>query len=185
MFLDRETGEMRNELAEVRYSHKAMIELILANPGIHQRELATFFGRTESWISIVMRSDAFQAALDARRTEVYDPILAPLRAKFEAAASMALDRVLERLEGGAPDKFVLETAKLAAGALGYGASGGGAGSSPAVSVVIQVPQKAASEAAWAERYDPTRRAEAGGVVDVPSREVHGTPEAKNGKEGGK
>ena len=53
----------------VKYSHDAMIDLIIASPGIQQNTLAIHFGYTVGWISTIMQSDAFQAKLAARKDE--------------------------------------------------------------------------------------------------------------------
>ena len=64
-----------SRLMRVHYSHEAMIDIIIAEPNITQGELAARFNRSQGWISIVMGSDAFQAALAKRRDDLLDPFL--------------------------------------------------------------------------------------------------------------
>lgn len=156
MFTDPTTGELTNGVAKVRYSHDAMIDLMIAEPSIRQNDLAAIFDRTPAWVSIVINSDAFQARLEQRRAELVDPqIIASIKDRISAVATASLDRMLEKLSGPLPatDNFILESAKLATKALGYGAREGGGGQTN-VAVVIQVPQKAASAADWAAQYSP-------------------------------
>lgn len=164
MFRDPITGEVKNGIAEVRYSHAAMIDLIVANPAISQNELARHFGRTPAWVSLVVRSDAFQAALAERKAELIDPQLrATIEERFKAIAHEALDRVLQKLTGPLPpdDKFLLEAAKLSASALGYGARPQ-AGGNAAVGVVINLPGVSSSSSDWATKYNQ------GVVVEAPA-----------------
>lgn len=71
----RDKAPTMGNIAKVNYSHLAMIDLILANPGISQNDLAVHFGYSPGWISNVMAADAFQAALAARRAQLIDPVI--------------------------------------------------------------------------------------------------------------
>lgn len=151
------------QLAEVRYSHAAMIEMIAADPTITQRALARFFGMSEPWISTVIRSDAFQAALAERRQEVFAPILAPIKDKIEVAAHASLERLNERLNSpvAMKDEHILQAVKITTEAAGYGARVRDGGNGSGIGqVIINLPAKAPSEAAWGARYSP------GGVSDA-------------------
>jgi len=143
------------QLQEVRYSHEAMIEVLVGNPAMTQRELARMFGRSEVWISTVVRSDAFQVALKARREEVYAPILAPMKEKLEAAAHASIERLHDRLTGIIPmkDNDLIQASKVVLDAAGYGARSRGEGDGGPM-VVINLPAKAPDEAAWGARYAP-------------------------------
>ncbi len=143
------------QLQEVRYSHAAMIDVLVGNPAMTQRELARMFGRTEVWISTVVRSDAFQVALKAKRDEVYAPILAPMQEKLEAAAHASIERLHQRLTDVIPmkDNDLIQASKVVFDAAGYGARSRGEGQGgPAV--IINLPAKAPDEAAWGARYAP-------------------------------
>lgn len=143
-------------LQRVRYSHEAMIDVLIAEPATTQRELAAMFDRTEGWISIVLNSDVFQARLAERRElEVIPHVTASIKTRINAIASESLQRIHERLLDQAKppkDEFLLATAKLATDALGYGARpAGGSGASP-VQVVVNVPQQVPDARTWQERY---------------------------------
>lgn len=147
------TGEIKHSLQRVDYTHDAMIDLIISNPAIEQNELARHFGYSPSWVSTVKNSDAFQARLAGRRKELIDPaIVASIDEKFRAMADVSLAKIIERLHVAPSEDFLLSTAKLAAGALGYGGKVQQASSQVNVAVVVQVPSKIPSSADWAAQH---------------------------------
>jgi hypothetical protein len=153
MFTNEE-GETKNGIAKVRYSHDAMIDVLLVNPTIKQNDLALIFDRTPTWISLVINSDAFQARLDERQREVIDPIIRnEVELRLKAAANASLDRILDKLTGPLPvtDDFLIQSAKLATGALGYGARQA-PGSGPQVNVQINLPNRIHSSNDWAAAH---------------------------------
>lgn len=109
----------------LNYSHKAMIDMIIANPGISQNQLALQFGYSASWISQVISSDAFQTMLAERTKELVDPtIRATVEEQFKGLIYRSLEILREKLDspaGTIPDNLALRTAELSAKALGYGA----------------------------------------------------------------
>lgn len=107
---------------KMRYSHADMIDFIIANPGVSQNALASRYGYTPSWISNVMASDAWKAAMAARREELVDPVLlASIEEKFRAVAEKSLERLMEKLSAPVvSDNVVLKAAELGAKALNVG-----------------------------------------------------------------
>lgn len=142
----------KNAIDKVRYSHDAMIDMIVANPWISQGELARNFGYTEGWVSQVIASDAFQARLAERKNELVDPYLrATIEERFKGLVVRSIEILMRKLdETKVSDETALRAAEIAAKALGYGNRG------PQVQVntsfVVQVPPKAASVEAWAKQY---------------------------------
>ena len=110
------------KMGKTSYTHDAMIDLLIANPWIKQKELAIHFGYTQAWVSAVFASDAFQAKLAARREEVVNPEMrATLRETTEAIYRQSLERLREKLEAPAvSDSVVLKAMELGARALGIG-----------------------------------------------------------------
>lgn len=109
----------------VNYSHEAMIDLIIGCPGISQNDIAKHFGYTPSWISTLMASDAFQAQLAKRRSEVIDPVLlATVEHKFKGILDRAADVIMAKLDKPVvdiSDQFALKSFEVASKAAGYGA----------------------------------------------------------------
>jgi len=129
---DEVVGELRGlvvdhaptmgRLDKVKYSHVDMIDMIISNPGISQGTLAARYGYTQGWISNVMASDAWKAAMAARRAELVDPILhATITERFEGMTRLSLDRLQQKLEAPqVSDQIVLRAVELGAKALGIG-----------------------------------------------------------------
>lgn len=116
---------VRPAIAKISYSHAAMIDLIVANPGISQNALAERFGYTPSWISQIICSDTFQSALAKRREEMVDPIVAlSVEQGFKAIVSRAVDVLQQKLDRPAkeiPDNLALRALEIGSRAAGYGA----------------------------------------------------------------
>ena len=141
----------QTQIQKVRYSHDAMIDLMISQPMISQNEIAATFGYTPAWVSTVINSDAFQAKFAERKAELVDPvIMSTVDERLRAVAHDALGRVLETLSV-APPAHALEAAKFATQALGYGARDRNAGG-PAVQFVINMPERAKSSEAWEAKH---------------------------------
>lgn len=109
-------------LQRVRYTHDAMIDLIIANPWFTQGQLAAHFGYTPAWISNVLAADAFQAKLAARREQIVDPaIKASLEENFRAMTLQSIDVLRKKLsQPEVSDNVAIRAAELGAKALGIG-----------------------------------------------------------------
>ena len=109
-------------LGKVHYTHESMIELIIAQPELTQGQIASYFGYTEGWISNILASEAFQAALAKRRHEVIDPTLvASIKERFEALTIQSLKVLQHKLnQPMVSDQVALRAAELGAKALGVG-----------------------------------------------------------------
>ncbi len=109
-------------LAKVRYSHVDMIDYIIANPGVTQRDVAKRYGYTEGWVSNVMASDAWQAQMALRRNELVDPVLAAtLEERFRGITMLSLEKLRAKLEAPVvSDNVVLRAVELGAKSLGLG-----------------------------------------------------------------
>ena len=119
------TAPTMGALEKVRYTHTDMIDYIIANPSVSQGALAARYGYTQGWICNVMASDAWQAAMAARRAELVDPTLAAtIDERFRGLTLQSLNRLQEKL--AAPqvsDQVVLKAVELGAKALGIGGNG--------------------------------------------------------------
>lgn len=148
----------KNAIQKVNYSHDAMIDLIIANPGINQDELAASFGYTPGWVSQVIASDAFQSRLAARKNELVDPFVRKsLEDRFKRLVERSLEVLLAKLDkptNSISDDLAISAAKVAAGALGYGARTQQVQQNN-VQFVVHVPPKAVSADAWIADHAPS------------------------------
>lgn len=112
----------RQAIAKVRYTHEDMIDFIITNPGVSQGAIARRYGYTESWVSLVMSSDAWKSAMAKRREELVDPtLLATINERFAAMTARSLERLMEKLDAPTvPDNVVLRAVELGAKAMGVG-----------------------------------------------------------------
>jgi hypothetical protein len=157
MFTDPVSGEQKSGIVKVRYSHDAMIDLMIAQPTLKQNDLAAMFDRSPAWISSVINSDSFQARYEERRKTLVDPTLVnSIGERLRAVADASLERLHDKLTGvGAAfldAEFLVKSAKLATDALGYGARP--VGNTTNVAVVVQVPGKITNAAEWAAAHRP-------------------------------
>lgn len=93
-----------------------MMHLLLF-PDKSQREIAKMLGYTEAWLSTLINSDMFQERYKKLKDNYHSTAFIGLRSKTEAAASMAVDRLVEILENdqekALTPSFILEaTTKL-------------------------------------------------------------------------
>ena len=156
------TDSAAGAIQRVSYTHDALIDMIIANPAISQGELAKAFGYTQGWLSRVMNSDAFQARLAARKTEVVDPqLVLSIDEKLRALASKSLDVVLDKLAVTQNPDTALKALEVTSKALGYGARQQNLNVQQ--NFVVALPPKAASASEWAAAHGEGR----GVVIDMP------------------
>lgn len=141
-----------SRVEKLNYTHDAMIDVIVAKPNILQKELAAMFGYREAWVSRIIGSDAFQAALAKRREEVADPFLvATLEERFNGLAMQSIDVIMDKLELTKNADLATKALDISAKALGFGARTAGGGQIQN-NFVVQLPQKIASAGEWAEKH---------------------------------
>ncbi len=161
---------MAHELQKVRYVHEAMIDTILAQPSILQKELAAKFGYSAIAIGYIVRSDAFKERLAQRKEELVDPLITcavedqfSIDEKLEGLAHASLDRLIERIENKLPmtNGDLISAAKL------------GVGEKKAVNpyltqnnYIVQLPPVASNSQAWLEK---SSRGSSDEVMDVSPR----------------
>lgn len=139
---------MPNHIAELRYTHDAMIDVLVANPMISQNQLAAHFGYTPPWISRILRSDSFREALARRKSEIVDPlVLQTLEKQFEALVEKSLEVLQTKLaNSNASADVALKALDIGARALGYGAKQVGVQVNQ--QFVVAMPPKAQSGEEW-------------------------------------
>jgi hypothetical protein len=145
-------GGAGGAIAKVRYSHDAMIDVIIAQPGVSQGELARFFGYTEGWVSQVVTSDAFQARLAERKGELVDPtIVASVEERLRGLVELSAQVLTEKLALGRDGKLAARVLEITTKGLGYGAR---APQGPIVNnFVVALPGKEEPKR-WMEAYSP-------------------------------
>lgn len=142
-----------NAIQKVGITHDAIIDAILANPGISQKQLAEMFGYTQPWLSRIMSSDPFHIRLAARKTELVDPTLSiTLNEKIAALAADSLDIIHEKLHSTRNPDIAFKALDLSARALGLGARQQNI--AVQASFVVAMPEKAQDASAWVNAHKP-------------------------------
>jgi len=146
--------EQRPVVAKASYTHEAMVDMLVANPMVSQGKLAAHFGYTEGWVSRILRSDALQEMLAARRKEMIDPIVAQsLEKSFEALASRSAAVLMDKLDLPTVSADVaVKTLEVSSRALGYGAAK--AGVNIQQNFVVAMPAKSVDGGSWVEEHSP-------------------------------
>ena len=145
------TESAAKAISRVKYSHDAMIDLLIADPAISQGKIAEIFGYTQAWVSRVMCSDAFNARLAERKTEMVDPtIRMTIEEKFKAATTKSLEIVMDKLEKVPTVDTAFKMMEIGVKALGLGARQ--ANVSVQNSFVVALPGKSESAKDWAAEH---------------------------------
>lgn len=99
------------------FSYEQLADTLIQNPRISGKELSKLFGYTETWISIVMNSDAFRVVMQRRKGDLVDPILrASIEDHYKALAARSCHVLMEKLS--APVQVISDDLALKAAALG-------------------------------------------------------------------
>lgn len=145
------TVSAANAIQRVKYTHDALIDMLIANPEVKQGELAQQFGYTQAWVSRVMNSDAFLARLAQRKSDLVDPSIAlTLDEKFRALANQSLDVIMDKLQVTKNPDTALKALELSSKALGYGARQQNLNVQQ--NFVVAMPQKVQSPEDWAAMH---------------------------------
>lgn len=137
------------QLQNVRYMHEAMIDEILIDPSISQKEIAQRFKYTETWVSVVMNSDSFKNRLAERKVELVDPkITASIEDRLDAIGKRSLDRIMDRLDSSA--SLIKDADLIGMAKLGVGDRNMRGPKTPMQQnlYVVNIPPQAASSAEW-------------------------------------
>lgn len=138
-------------ISRVKYSHDAMIDILIADPSISQGAIAQQFGYTQAWVSRVMNSDAFLARMAERKSDLVDPSIAlTLDEKFRALANQSIDIVMEKLAVTKNPDTALKALEMSSKALGYGARQQNLNLQQ--NFVVAMPQKHSTPESWAEQH---------------------------------
>lgn len=141
------------QIQKVRYTHDAMIDLVVSNPAVSQNEIAAHFGFTPGWVSQVFNSDAFKNRLAERKEELIDPVLkASIEEKLNALADTSIKVLLEKLHQTQNINVAIRALDVTTRALGYGAK------QAMVQVnnyIAHVPPRAKDVNDWRENYVPS------------------------------
>lgn len=139
-------------ISKVSYSHRAMVDYIIANPRCTNRDLATHFDYSEAWISRVKNSDAFNEVLADRRKELHDPVIvATIKENLQSVAQRSMESVMSKLNGPHRLEDALRAMEISTRSLGYGSNTGN-NTTINTNFVVALPDVAKTSKEWIEGY---------------------------------
>lgn len=92
---------------------------LLQNPEKSLRQCADHFGFTQSWLSTVIHSDAFQAQYKALQAEANSRVVADIPARMTRILDVALDKLGDMVEQSEDKDFILETSDKILNRMGF------------------------------------------------------------------
>jgi hypothetical protein len=92
---------------------------MLVNPDRSMRECADAFGYSQSWLSSLVHSDMFQAALAQRQGDVASRVADSIPMKLRVAGDLAVEKLTEALMDSEDKNFILNAADKILHRLGY------------------------------------------------------------------
>lgn len=108
-----------NQIKNVSYTHESMISWLILNPDRPLRDAAAYFGYTQSWVSTVLHSDAFQKLYRQRQDEVAAVVAEDIPGKLRACTDVALDKLVMKIEGSENADFLLNATDKLLHRMGY------------------------------------------------------------------
>lgn len=123
--LETAKGPTSPRIQRVRWNHDLMIDFILGAAGsltkVTQNDIAKHFHVSPMWVSCIINSDAFQARLAERKTEVVDPLIrGDLEEAIKGLVSRSVDILRKELDKKPSFDGALEVFKASNRALGMG-----------------------------------------------------------------
>lgn len=136
-------------------THEALIDFMFANPRATLLEIAEAFGwKSRASVSIIMNSDAFQAAYARRQSQIVDPVVvASVEDRIKGLASRSAEILAEKLEQNPSDKMVMDIFKESTRAGSYGVK---APVAIQQQFVVALPGPASNSKEWLERFRPNQ-----------------------------
>lgn len=117
------------EIARMSHTHLDIARFLLENPAAPLSAVAEHFGYTQSWLSTMIHSSAFQAHLAELQGAADKVVVLDVPTRLRGVAGLALDKLGEALDQATMDTpfgaridrdFVRDTAETTLKALGYG-----------------------------------------------------------------
>lgn len=112
------TQKRSGKLVKVKYTHEAMIDLIIQEPTVTVQELAEIFEYSAGWVSRILASDSFQARLAQRKSDLIDPLVAQsLNERMRGVTIQSLEIIQKKLESEESASYAIEALGIAVPAL--------------------------------------------------------------------
>ena len=108
-----------HQLKKMGIRHTQILHWLTLNPGKSLRECADHFEMTPVWISGIVRSDIFQAALRKQQMQIAARVTSSIPERLTRLADVGLDKLSTMVEQSEDPDFVLEATDKVLHRLGY------------------------------------------------------------------
>lgn len=110
------------QIRKVSIKHDAILDFLLVNPEMKLGLVAAHFDVSQAWLSVIIHSDAFQARLKEKGSDMFGATIVPLREKLLGVAHVGVDKLGEAMENASASsdkQFIADTTDSILKNLGY------------------------------------------------------------------
>jgi hypothetical protein len=112
-------ADSEGKLVRLSHVHESIMNWMLLNPDRPLRECADHFELTQSWLSSVIHSDLFQAALKQKQERVFLRLAESIPEKLQRAADIGIEKLTDALEKTEDPDFILDATDKLLHRMGY------------------------------------------------------------------
>ena len=112
-------ADSEGKLVRLSHTHEQMLNWLVLNPDRNLRECADHFGYTQSWVSSVLHSDLFQAALKDKQLAIAARVAGSIPEKLRRAADVGIEKLTTALENTEDPEFILDATDKILHRMGY------------------------------------------------------------------
>lgn len=173
----------RPQIRRTSYSHEAFANWLLENPHRPLRDAAEYFEYTQSWLSTILHSDAFQELLRSKQALVEQMIIADIPAKLRATTDVALEKLSAKIEKSEDPDYLLDATDKLLHRMGYAPSSARNPGAVNLSqtniqnnISVSAPDLAAARHALLAKSQPQSLGTSDSPIDIPAELVKALPE---------
>lgn len=111
--------DSEGKLVRLSHTHEQMLNWLVLNPDKSLRECADHFSYTQSWVSSIIHSDLFQAALKEKQLAIAARVAGSIPEKLRAAADIGLEKLTRQLEETEDPEYILDATDKILHRMGY------------------------------------------------------------------
>ncbi len=97
------------QLKSISATHENIMNWLILNRGSNLSKCAAQFGITQSWLSTLIHSDAFQGRFKEKQKEVGIYVASSVPEKLSALSDVAIEKLSQELENSDNPKFILDS----------------------------------------------------------------------------
>jgi hypothetical protein len=97
-----------DKVQNISHTHDQIMNWLIANPERPLKECADYFHYSQTWLSILIHSDAFQSKFKERQDAVFTQVMQDTPAKLKALADIAVEQLADKLTTNTDKKFALD-----------------------------------------------------------------------------